>query len=173
MRQALALVVGALAGLASPAFALDLPDGTDPVFAEAFQSCLAAIENDAVLDESLGWTGHDSGDPDAVGWDNWTRAFATKDIDGVGGLNLSVIVEKYPGYELGNCTVGIDQPTAEIDGPNLKHAPGFTGTLQGDGGAWSGAWRNDAATLFIRSHYNEGEYFRFSMTKITTGGGFP
>ena len=167
------LAAGFLAILATPALALDLPAGTDAVFAEAFTTCLAAIDNDAVLDESLGWTGHDSGDPAAVGWDNWTRAFATKDIDGVGGLNLSVIVEKYPGYELGNCTVGIDQPGAEIDGPNLKHAPGFTGTLQGDGGAWSGAWRNDAATLFIRSHYTEGEYFRFSMTKITTGGGFP
>ena len=173
MQQAAALAAGALAVLASPALALDLPANTDPVFADAFTSCLSAIDNGGVLDEALGWTGHDSGDAAALAWDNFTQGFATKEIDGVGGLDLTVSVEKYPGYQLGTCTVRINEPAAEIDGPALKHAPGFTGTLQGDGGAWSGAWRNDEATFFVRAAYGEAAYFRLAMTKITAGGGFP
>jgi hypothetical protein len=173
MQHSLALAAVGAAVLAAPALAQDLPEGTDPVFAEAYRACLAAIDGGGFLDQSHGWTGHDSGDPDAVAWDNWSRSFATKDVEGVGGLNLSTTVEKYPGYELGSCTVTIDEPTAEIDGPALKRAPGFTGTLQGDGGAWSGAWRNEAATLFILSSYSEASYFRFAMTKISAGGGFP
>jgi hypothetical protein len=173
MQQSLMRAAVLVAVLATPALAQDLPGGTDPVFAEAYTSCLAAIDAGGFLDQSYGWTGHDSGDPDAVGWDNWSRAFATKDIEGVGLLNLSVLVEKYPGYELGLCTIRMDEPAAEIDGPGLKNAPGFTGTLQGDGGAWSGTWRNEASTLFVRSTYGEAEHFLLSITKITAGGGFP
>jgi hypothetical protein len=166
MQQALALAAVSMAVLAMPALAQDLPDGTDPVFAEAYDACFAAIAGGGVLREELGWTGHDSGDPEAVAWDNWSRGFATKELAGVGGANLSFTVEKYPGYLLGLCTVRIDAPAIEIDGPVLKSAPGFTGSLMGDGGAWSGVWRNDSATLFVRSTYSEAEHFVLSMTFI-------
>ena len=173
MRQSLALAAVSLALAAAPALAQDLPANADPVFVEAYSACIGAIDNGGFLDEFFGWIGHDSGDPDAIAYETYSHGFATKELDGVGGLNLSATVEKYPGYELGTCVVRMEEPQAEIDGPDLKHTPGFTGTLQGDAGSWSGAWRNDEASLFIRAGYSEAEYFTVSMTKITQGGGFP
>lgn len=136
-RAGQAIAAGALAMLAGPAMAVDLPAGTDPVFAEVFKACVAAIDGGGFLDESMGWISHESGDPDAVASDNWGHGFATKDVPGVGGLNLSATVELYPGYELGHCNVSTIDLMAEIVGPALK-SNGFPGSLQGDDGDWWG-----------------------------------
>ena len=167
MQQSVALAAGALAVLAGPALALDLPEGTDPVFAEAFNACLDGASG-GVPPEERGWQTHMSGDPDAQAWDNWTGSFATNDIDGVGGMNLSATIEDYPGYELGTCVVTIDEPKRDIAAPALKSAPGFTGTLQGDAADWSGTWRNDDATLFVRAGMSSNaERFRLSIVQFT------
>lgn len=152
------------------ALALDLPAKTDPAFAEAWNGCLNAIAGGGTLDEALGWTTHDTGDVEATGWENWTGGFATKDVEGVGSYNLSVVVENYPGYDVGLCDVRVDNPERDIDGPPLKTS-GFPGSLEGDGGAWSGAWRSEDATMFVRSLYSsDTATFRLSMTKITPVG---
>jgi hypothetical protein len=164
MRPARALIAGSLVLLAGPALAFDLPVDADPVFAEAFNSCRAAIDGGGFLDESLGWTSHDSGDPYALASDLWSHGFATKDVEGVGGLNLSATVEQYPGYDLGFCSVGIDQPQREIDAPALKKL-GIPGTLQGDAADWWGLWRDPDGTLFVRAMFgSDPGTFRLSMT---------
>jgi hypothetical protein len=156
----------ALAMLAGPAVAFELPEGTDPAFAEAFNSCRAAIAGGAMLDESLGWTSHDSGDPAALVSDHWSKGFATKDIDGVGSADLSVTVEQYPGYGLGLCSLAIDQPEREIDAPALRKA-GVPGTLQGDGADWWGLWRDADGTMFVRASLSSDPgAFRLSMTTL-------
>lgn len=172
MRQTLMRAAVIVAVLATPALAQDLPPEADPIFVEAYNACLDGAAG-GLPPEEAGWTSHDTGNVDAQAWDNYTASFATKDIEGVGGLNLSASVTKFPGYQLGTCTIRITEPQAEIDGPDIKHTPGFTGTLQGDGGDWSGAWRNDEATLFIRSVYSEARVFLLQVTTVTAGGGFP
>ena len=156
----------ALAILAGPALALDYPEGTDPVFSEATEACLVANETGGFLPKALGWDGPDAGDPNVAAWETWNVGTASKTIDGVGRLALSALVERYPGYQIGVCTITINEPLREIDAPPLKRAPGFTGTLQGDPATWWGLWRTDDSTVFIRGYYNEAEIFELSVKTI-------
>jgi hypothetical protein len=149
MQQGRALLAGVMAVLASPALALDLPADTDPIFAEAYTTCLAAIDAGGFLDQSYGWTGHDSGDPDAVAWTVWQRSYSTKDFPGVGGANLSVMVEDYTSRVVGSCSFSIDAPQRDIAPPVLS-AAGFLDRVQGQGADWSGLWQNPEGTLFLR-----------------------
>ena len=82
-----ALFAGSLAVLAGHVSPI-LPDDVDPVFAAAYNGCVSALNNGGFVAADLGWTGHDSGDPDAQLWKNHTHGFATKDVE-AGGLNLS------------------------------------------------------------------------------------
>ena len=166
MQQGRALLAGMMAVLASPALAFDLPAGTDPVFAEAYASCLAAIEAGGFLDQSHGWTGHDSGDPDAVAWDIWQRSYATKEFPGVGGANLSVLVEDYTSRVVGTCSFSIDGPEREIEPPALRDA-GLLDRLQGDAADWTGLWQNPEGTLVLRGVMSStAERFVLSVTTL-------
>lgn len=166
MRQGRALLAGAMAVLASPALALDLPAATDPVFAEAYTTCLAAIDAGGFLDEAYGWTGHDSGDPDAVAWDIWQRSYATKEFPGVGGANLSVMVEDYTSRVIGTCSFIIEEPEREIDPPALRYA-GFLDRMQGDAADWTGLWQNPEGTLFLRAVMSSNaDRFLLSVTTV-------
>lgn len=157
---------GALAMLAGPAMAFELPEGTDPAFAEAFNSCRAAIAGGATLDESLGWTSHDGGDPAALVSDHWSKGFATKQVESAGSADLSVTVEQYPGYDLGFCSVSIAKLEREIDAPALRKA-GVPGTLQGDGADWWGLWRDADGTMFVRASLSsDPAAFQLSMTTV-------
>jgi hypothetical protein len=158
----------ALAILAGPAIGLELPEDTDAAFAEAYNACTGAIAGGATLDESLGWTSHDSGDPAALVSDHWSKGFATKDVEGVGSFSLSVTVEQYPGYDLGLCSVSVDQPEREIDAPAFGKA-GVPGTLQGDSADWWGLWRDADGTAFLRASFaSDPAQFRLSLTTIET-----
>lgn len=166
MQQGRALLAGGMAVLASPALALELPADTDPVFAEAYTACLAAIDAGGFLDESYGWTGRQSGDPDAVAWTGWSRSFSTKELPGIGGLDMSVTVEDYPGYAVGDCAVGLLDPESDIAAPALE-AAGFVGALEGGAGDWSGLWRDSAGTLFVRGLMSStGERFTLSVMTV-------
>jgi hypothetical protein len=167
MRIGEALFAGSLAVLAGPV-APPLPPDTDPVFAEAYTSCLAAIEGGGSLDENVGWTGHDSGDPDAVAWKHWSRGYATKEVAGVGILNLSATVQNYAGHKLGLCSVTVTAPEREIAAPALTTA-GFKGTLEGDAADWSGLWRNANGNLFVEGLMStNARQFRLSLTSVDT-----
>ena len=164
MRIGEALFAGSLATLAGP-LAPELPDDVDPVFYAAYEACLDAVAGD-VPAEAAGWITHDTGNSDAQAWSNWTQSFATRDIESVGGLNLSAIFEKYPGYELGICSVTIDSPKRAIAAPSLL-ASGFKGTLEVTGADWSGLWRNAAGTVFVNALMSStGGRFELSMTGV-------
>jgi hypothetical protein len=159
-----ALFAGSLAALAGP-LAPALPHDTDPAFADAYTACLAVVAG-GLPSEYEGWTTHDTGNSDAQAWSNWTQSFATKDIAGVGGLNLSAIVEKYPGYELGICSVSIEAPDRAIAAPSLN-AAGFKGTVETVGSDWSGLWRNAAGTVFVNALMSTSNgRFELSMTGV-------
>lgn len=158
---------GALLLAAAPALARDLPPGTDPVVAIAFAGCEAALANDAALDESLGWTGHDAG-PDAMAFTHWTRGFATREIADAGGLDLTATVAHGTGYTVGTCDVALTEPGRPISAPDLDSA-GLVGVVErgDDGGAWSGSWRDPDATLFVRAWVGtDGGAFHLTMLSI-------
>jgi hypothetical protein len=165
MRIGEALFAGSMAALAGPV-APELPDNTDAVFAEAFTACLASVAG-GVPAEDHAWVTHDTGSTDAQAWSNWTQSFATKDMDGVGGLNLSAIFEKYPGYELGICSVSLDNPERAIVAPSLN-AAGFKGSVETVGADWNGVWRNAAGTVFVNALMSDtNRRFELSMTGLS------
>lgn len=166
MQSTRMLAAGSLAVLAGPALALDLPADTDPVFAAAYDACLASIAG-GVPSEAEGWVTHDTGNSDAQAWSNWTQSFATNDVEGVGGLNLSALVEIFPGYVLSICGVSIDNPARKIAAPAL-YAAGFQGTVETVGSGWSGLWRDADGTLFVNALMSESaNRFELSMTGLS------
>ena len=166
-RTLLVLTAAALSLLAGPATATELPAGTDPVFVEAFESCLDAASG-GLPPAGRGWISHDTGDADAQAWNNWTSAFATNDdVLGVGGMDLRGTIEIYPGYKVGTCQVTMRRPERPIIAPDFSAVPRFIGELEGGGEDWSGTWRTEDATLFIRAGMSSNaERFRLSMVQI-------
>jgi hypothetical protein len=164
MRIGEALFAGSLAVLAGPV-APELPDDVHPVFAAAYDGCVNALNNGGFIAEDQGWISHDSGDPDALSWNNHTHGFATKDMP-AGGLNLSASVSTTPGYELGECAVGMSEPQQPIVAPYLLTA-GLIGKVETSGDGWSGSWRDKDAKFFIQARLSaEADSFDFAMTRV-------
>lgn len=164
MRIGEALFAGSLAVLAGPV-APELPDDVDPVFAAAYNGCVSALNNGGFVAGDQGWIGHDSGDPDAQAWNNFTRGFATRELDG-GGLNLSASVSTSQGYELGQCTVDMTEPRQPIAAPYLL-AAGLVGTVETLEQGWLGSWRDKDAKFFIQARLSaQADAFHFTMTRI-------
>jgi hypothetical protein len=164
MRIGEALFAGStavLAGMVAP----ELPDNVDPVFATAYNGCVSALNNGGFIAEDQGWISHDSGDPDAMLWDNYTQGFATTAVAG-GGLNLSASVAKMPGYELGRCSVGMTKPQQPVAAPFLSPA-GLLGKVETFEDGWSGSWRDKDAKFFIQARLSaEADSFDFAMTRV-------
>jgi len=159
-----ALFAGSLAVLAGPVAPI-LPEGVDPVFAAAYDGCVSALNNGGSVAADLGWTSHDSGDPDAQAWQNFTHGFATKDV-AAGGLSLSASVAASEGYELGRCSVGLRQPQQPIAAPYLL-AAGLIGKVEQLDDGWSGAWRDKDAKFFIEARLSsQADAFDFTMTRV-------
>ena len=164
MRIGEALFAGSLAVLAGPV-APELPENVDPVFATAYNGCVSALNNGGFITSDQGWISHDSGDPDAMLWDNFAHGFATKDIE-AGGLNLSASVATTPGYEIGECSVGLDEPREPIVAPLLM-AAGLVGKVETFEDGWSGSWRDKDAKFFVQARLSaEADSFDFAMTRV-------
>lgn len=164
MRIGDALFAGSMAVLAGPV-APELPDNVDPVFATAYNGCVSALNNGGFIAEDQGWNSHDSGDPDAMLWTNYGHGFATKDVD-AGGLNLSASVATTPGYEIGECSVGLDDPQQPIVAPYLLMA-GLVGKVETFEDGWSGSWRDKDAKFFVQARLSaEASSFDFAMTRV-------
>jgi hypothetical protein len=164
MRIGEALFAGSLAVLAGPV-APELPDDVDPVFATAYNGCVSALNNGGFITEDQGWISHDSGDPDAMLWDNFSHGFATKDMP-AGGLNLSASVATTPGYEIGECAVDLAEPQQPIIAPYLLTA-GLLGKVETFEDGWSGSWRDKDAKFFVQARLSaEAGSFDFAMTRV-------
>ena len=164
MRIGEALFAGStavLAGMVAP----ELPDNVDPVFAAAYNGCVSALNNGGFITEDQGWISHDSGDPDAMMWNNVGHGFATKDLP-QGGLNLSASVATSEGYELGECSVGLADPSQPIVAPRLLSA-GLLGKVEQAEDGWAGSWRDKDAKFFVQATLSsDGNRFDFSMTRV-------
>ena len=159
-----ALFAGSLAVLAGHVSPI-LPDDVDPVFAAAYNGCVSALNNGGFVAADLGWTGHDSGDPDAQLWKNHTHGFATKGVE-AGGLNLSASVSSSQGVELGQCNVDMSEPKQPIVAPYLLTA-GLIGTVETFDDGWSGSWRDKDAKFFVQARLSaDANTFDFTMTRV-------
>ena len=164
MRIGEALFAGSMAALAGHV-APELPDDVDPVFAAAYNGCVSALNNGGYVAGDQGWTGRDSGDPDAQLWENYTQGFATKDLD-AGGLDLSASVATMQGVELGECNVDMIEPKMPIVAPYLMPA-GLTGKVETFEDGWSGSWRDKDAKFFVQATLSpDGDSFDFTMTRV-------
>lgn len=164
MRIGEALFAGStavLAGMVAP----ELPDDVDPVFAAAYNGCVSALNNGGFVAEDQGWISHDSGDPDAMTWTNSAHGFATRDLPQA-SLELSASVAMAQGVELGQCSVGADEPAQPIVAPYLATA-GLLGKVEQAEDGWSGSWRDKDAKFFVQARLStDGQRFDFTMTRM-------